>query len=144
MYPVKGKKPQEILKNLHAPEDDYEFVMRKCLDEANVMFTFNRADTLFCESLPHRRDKVFDILIWGQDLFRLSEDGEPFVKRWGCEQWEQVLHNINTTKSDVMDGYSGRSIVGLPKSPIPHSTVEKADDYGKVAIFMAQLFISNM
>ena len=66
----------------------------------------------------------------------------PFVKRRGCEQWEQVLHNINTTKSDVMDGYSGRS--NLPKSPFPHSTVENADDYGKVAIFMAQLFISNM
>ena len=122
MYPVKGKKPQEILKNLHAPEDDYEFVMRKCLDEANVTFTFNRADTLFCESLPHRRDKVFDILIWGQDLFRLSEDGEPFVKRWGCEQWEQVLHNINSTKSDVIDGYSGGG--GLEKKLLPYAICE--------------------
>ena len=92
MYPVKGKLPYEILMQHNVSEDDFETVLRDVLGRVGSEFTFNRSDTHLCESQQHRRDLVYDILIKGQDIFRLRKDGIPERKQWNTYDWKFIAN----------------------------------------------------
>ena len=91
VYPVKGAASyHHMAEEMKIPEKDFEYVMEAICRGMNWLFERNPAETMLCEALPGRREWIFDILIFGQDLFRLDSAGRPMRKRWCRLVWEDL------------------------------------------------------
>ena len=91
IYPVKGAASyHHMAGEMKVPEMHFEYVMESICREMNWIYCRNVAETMLCESLPGRREWIFDILIRGQDLFRLDSTGRPLRKRWSRLVWEDL------------------------------------------------------
>ena len=88
MYPVKDRASYQHLILEGIEPDDFDFVMDTICCKMGWHISRNLVETGLCESIEQRRELVYDILIFGMDLYCLNEEGQRIVKEWGSREWK--------------------------------------------------------
>ena len=87
MDPVKDRASYQHLVSEGIEPDDFDFAMDTICCEMGWPISRNLAETGLCESIEGRRELVYDILIYGMDLYYLNKDGHRMIKEWGLREW---------------------------------------------------------
>lgn len=91
---MKGSGSWDHLEEAGIHETEMESVCLEVQKELSIhagrVVWMDEVEVILCESKGGRMLKKFDLLIKGQSIFKLDEDGCSFVKEYGKESWGEV------------------------------------------------------
>jgi hypothetical protein len=93
-FPVLGSRSHDNMITSGVLEGEIEVVCDKITSLLSSMSSrevcTDEVETCLCKSKPDRLLKKFDMFIKGQSLFRMDEDGNPYVKLYGSSVWNRL------------------------------------------------------
>ena len=92
-FPIEGSGSWSHLKEAKIAESEVEAVcleVGKELSTADRFIWMDEVEVILCESKDSRLLKKFDLIIKGQSLFKLDDDGRSFMKLFGQTTWVPV------------------------------------------------------
>ena len=93
-FPVKNSGSWSHLKEMMIDESQIESVcyeIQQVLSTPTRFVSMDEVEVILCESKAGRLLKKFDLIIKGQDLFKLDEDGASWVKLYRQNSWQEVI-----------------------------------------------------
>ena len=92
-YPVKGSGSWSHISETMVHESQIESVCYELQQELSTPTRFismDEIEVILCESKDGRLLKKYDLIIKGQDIFKLDDDGASWVKLYGQKKWDEI------------------------------------------------------
>jgi hypothetical protein len=89
VYPVAGLQARKQLSHLKHRSDRPEMLKTIVQEMEMEEYGTNAAEGLLCETSLSRVGQILDYVYYGQMLFRISNDGKNWLKRFGLTTWEE-------------------------------------------------------
>lgn len=67
------------------------YEIQQVLSTPTRFVSMDEVEVILCESKAGRLLKKFDLIIKGQDLFKLDDDGASWVKLYRQNSWQEVI-----------------------------------------------------
>ena len=92
-YPVRGSGSWSHLKEIGIDESEIEGVCQEIRNEISTtkhLIQMDEVEVILCESKDGRLLKKIDLVVKGQSIFKLDENGALSVKYFASHEWVPV------------------------------------------------------